>query len=222
MSAMRNATASNEPIGRPNWCRARAYGTAASSAACARPSASAPIEIRPPSRIVRNVRKPLPSSPRRLPAGIRAPSNRSSPVADAWSPSFSSSRPTENPGVSAGTMNALISAAPLAFVPVRAATMYVPAWPALVMNRLPPLSSQHAPSSVRVAVVRIPPASEPALGSVSPYPPMTLPLASGTRNSRFCSSVPARRIGPQPSDVWAATISPSEPQTRPISSIAIA
>ena len=82
--------------------------------------------------------------------------------------------------------------------------------------------TQPSPSSVRFAVVRRPPASLPAPGSVSPYPPMTLPLASGTRNSRFWSSVPARRIGPQPSEVCAATISPSEPQTRPISSIAIA
>ena len=53
---------------------------------------------------------------------MRAPEKWSSPVADAWSPSFSSSRPTVNPGVSAGTMNALISALPCSVVPVRAAT----------------------------------------------------------------------------------------------------
>jgi hypothetical protein len=56
-------------------------------------------------------------------AGTRAPSKISSPVADAWSPSFSSSRPTLNPGVSAGTMNAVISASPLSVVPVRAVMM---------------------------------------------------------------------------------------------------
>ena len=49
-----------------------------------------------------------------------------------------------------------------------------------------------------------------------------LPDAIGTRNRCFCSAVPARWSGPQPRLVWAATISPSEPQTRPISSIAIA
>jgi hypothetical protein len=58
---------------------------------------------------------------------MRAPSKRSSPVAEACSPSLSSSRPTLNPGVSAGTMNAEISASPLSVVPVRAVTMYVPA-----------------------------------------------------------------------------------------------
>ena len=81
------------------------------------PTASAPIEMRPPSRIRRNVLKPLPCSPSRFAAGTRAPSKRSSPVAEACSPSLSSSRPTLKPGVSAGTMNALISAAPSSRVP---------------------------------------------------------------------------------------------------------
>ena len=105
-----------------------------------------------------------------LAAGTRAPSKTSSPVAEAWSPSFSSSRPTENPGVSAGTMKALISGDPSSRDPVRAVTMYVPAWPALVMKRLPPSSTQLPPSgpSSRRAVVRVPPESLPAPGSVSP------------------------------------------------------
>ena len=68
--------------------------------------------IRPPSRIFRNVRKPSPRSPRRLSAGIRQRSNASSPVADACSPSLSSMRTTRKPGVSAGRMNAEISAWP--------------------------------------------------------------------------------------------------------------
>ena len=101
---------------------------------------------------------------------MRAPSKISSPVADAWRPILSSSRPIEKPAVSAGTMNALISASPLAVSPVRAVMMYVPAWPAFVMNRLPPSITQLSPSGVdsRRAVVRVPPASEPAPGSVSP------------------------------------------------------
>ena len=45
-------------------------------------------------------------------------------------------------------MNALISAAPSAVVPVRAVMMYVPAWPALVMKRLPPSMTQLPPSGV--------------------------------------------------------------------------
>ena len=51
-------------------------------------------------------------------AGTRAPEKISSPVAEAWRPSFSSSRPTLKPGVSAGTMKALISASPFAVSPV--------------------------------------------------------------------------------------------------------
>ena len=58
------------------------------------------------------------------------------------------------------------------------------------MNRLLP-STTHSPdasgphsaafSPSQRAVVRVPQASEPAPGSVSPYAPMTLPLAIGTR-----------------------------------------
>jgi hypothetical protein len=81
-----------------------------------------------------------------LAAGTFARSNSSSPVADAWRPSFSSSRPTLNPGVSDVTMNALTSAPPFSVVPVRAVTMYVPAWPAFVMKRLPPSTTQQPPS----------------------------------------------------------------------------
>ena len=94
----------------------------------------------------------------------------SSPVADACRPSFSSSRPTAKPGALAGTMNALISGEPSSRVPLRAVTMYVPAWPALVMKRFPPSMIQvppSGPSSWR-AVVRVPPESLPAPGSVRP------------------------------------------------------
>ncbi len=121
-------------------------------------------------------------------------------------------------------MNALISASPLSVVPVRAVTMYVPACPAFVMNRLPPSITQVSPSGVvsRRAVVRVPPASDPAPGSVRPYAPITRPEARGRRNRSFCSAVPAIISGPQPSDVWAATMIPSEPQTRLISSTAMA
>ena len=109
-------------------------------------------------------------------------------------------------------------------MPVRAVITYVPAWPALVMNRFWPSMTQvppSGPSSWR-AVVRVPPASEPADGSVSPYAPMTWPEASGVSQRSRCASVPAIISGPQPRLVCAATISPSEPQTRPISSTAIA
>ena len=93
------------------------------------------------------------------------------------------------------------------------------------MNRLPP-SMTHVPpsgpSSWR-AVVRVPPESLPAPGSVRPYAPMTSPLRHRDEVALAAAPcVPARWSGPQPRLVWAATMSPSEPQTRPISSIAIA
>ena len=125
---------------------------------------------------------------------------------------------------SATSMKALISASPLAVSPVFAVMMYVPAWPAFVMNRLPPSMTQAPPSgpSSRRAVVLVPPASEPAPGSVRPYAPMTSPDASGRSQRSFCASVPAIMSGPQPSDVCAATMIPSEPHTRLISSTAMA
>ena len=91
-------------------------------------------------------------------------------MALACRPIFSSSRPTLKPGVPAGTMKALISGEPSSRLPVRAVTMYVPAWPALVMKRLRPLMTQEPPSgpSSWRAVVRVPPESEPASGSVRP------------------------------------------------------
>ena len=135
----------------------------ASSAAWASPTASAPIEIRPPSRILRNVLKPSPCVPSRFAAGIRAPSKRSSPVAEACRPSLSSSRPTLNPGVSAGTMNALISASPLSVVPVLAVIDVRAGVPGVRDEALCAVEHPASRPSSR-AVVRVPPASEPAPG----------------------------------------------------------
>ena len=92
------------------------------------------------------------------------------------------------------------------------------------MKRFAPSSTHEPPSapSSNRAVVRVPPESLPAPGSVRPYAPMTSPRAIGTSQRCFCSGEPARWSGPQPRLVWAATMSPSDPHTRPISSIAIA
>ncbi len=117
-------------------------------------------------------------------------------------------------------MNAPTSARPCGDVPVRAATTYVPAWPALVMNRFDPSMTQLSPS--RRATVRVPLASDPAPGSVRPYPPSTRPLAIGGRKASRCSSLPPSRTPPIASEVWAATISASDPHTRAISSTATA
>ena len=62
--------------------------------------------------------------------------------------------------------------------------------PALEMNVLRPLISQ--PPSCRSARVRIPRASEPASGSVSPNAPSTRPSASGRSQRSRWSSLPNR------------------------------
>ena len=121
------------------------------------------------------------------------------------------------PGVSCGTMMLEISARPLASRPVTA-VIVVPAVmsvPLLVMNALVPLIT-HLPSrsSARVCVA---PASLPALGSVRPKPHSFSPLASGTRYSSFCFSVPNRRRGDAPSDTCAASVIPVLASARLIS-----
>jgi len=58
----------------------------------------------------------------------------------------------------------------------------------LVMNCLTPSITQPSPS-LR-AVVRSDEASLPACGSVRQKAPTISPLAAGTRNWRFCASVP--------------------------------
>ena len=77
------------------------------------------------------------------------------------------------------------------------------------------------PPTTFVARVRVPAASEPASGSVSPNAPSTSPFAIGVRNLSFCSSVPFAATGPQPSDTWAASVMPVDPHTRDTSSTAI-
>ena len=68
------------------------------------------------------------------------------------------------------------------------------AWPAFVMNIFEPLTTYSSPFCT--AVVWIPETSEPAPGSESPKQPRIGSSTSGASHSRFCSSVPAIRIGP--------------------------
>ena len=58
----------------------------------------------------------------------------------------------------------------------------------LVVKVLLPFRIQSSPS--RTAVVRVPPASLPASGSVRLQAPRASPAASGTRYLAFCASVP--------------------------------
>ena len=76
--------------------------------------------------------------------------------------------------------------------------------PELVMNCFEPLIT-HWPSS-STAVVRVPAASEPASASVSPNAPSAWPEASSGSHSRFCASVPLRRIGIMPSPTPASRV----------------
>ena len=85
-----------------------------------------------------------------------------------------------------------------------------------VMNVLVPLSTQSSPS--RVAVVRVPAASLPALGSVSAHAPSFSPFASGVSHRAFCASVPNMEMCAGPRPLWAATDSATDGSTRASSS----
>ena len=80
-------------------------------------------------------------------------------------------------------------------------TVYVSASPPLVIHCLVPLRMYLSP--FRTAVVWMPPASLPALGSVSANAASFSPVASGDRYFFFCSSEPPIRIGSAPSALAA-------------------
>ncbi len=106
--------------------------------------------------------------------------------------------------------------------PVRAVivTQRVMSVPELVMNIFEPLTRQWPSSSS--ARVRGLPASEPASGSVSPNAASARPATRSGSHWVRCSSVPNRWIGIVPSEVCAATVTPTEASTRVSSSTAIA
>ena len=93
-------------------------------------------------------------------------------------PSLCSASPTENPGVSFSTMNALIPRVPRSGS-VLAKTMYTSANGALVMNIFDPLRVYPSACSVAVAVPA--PASVPAAGSVRAKAPRRRPDAMSFR-----------------------------------------
>jgi hypothetical protein len=86
-----------------------------------------------------------------------------------------------------------------------------------VMKFFDPLTTH--PPFFLTAVVRVPEASEPALGSVKPHAPNFSPRASGTRYFCFCSSVPNMKMWFEQSELCAATEMPTEPSTRESSSM---
>ena len=89
--------------------------------------------------------------------------------------------------------------------------MNTEATPPLVFHFLWPLSTNSSPS--RMAVVRRLPASEPEAFSDRPKAIRLSPLAIGGRYFCFCSSVPPRMIGNEPSALTAKA-TPTPPQAR--------
>ena len=87
----------------------------------------------------------------------------------------------------------------------------------LVMKVFEPFRTQESPSLT--AVVRVPPASEPALFSVRPQAPTNSPVASLGRYFIFCSSVPARKMWPEDRELWAAVERATPASTRASSSM---
>ncbi len=147
------------------------------------------MEIRPPSRIWRLWIKPLPSGAMRLSAGTRQSAKTTSEVSLARMPSLFSLLPGQKPAVPFSTIRAEIPCGPFE-ASVTAMATHTSAWPPLVVNVFAPFSTQ--PPSRRSALVRVPPASEPASGSVSAQQPSFSPRASGTTYRRLCSSPPKR------------------------------
>ena len=90
--------------------------------------------------------------------------------------------------------------------------------PALEMNVLRPLISH--PPSRRSARVRIPRASDPASGSVSPNAPSTRPSARGRSQRSRWSSFPNRRRGSEPMVTWACQAAATDWSAWPICSMA--
>ncbi len=194
MSAILNWIAWLAPIGFPKACRSLAYFTDSSTQPCARPVDSAEMAIRPSSRIRRNCAYPRPSSPSRFAAGTRTSEKDSSRVSDAFHPTLEYGAATVKPGVPDGTMIAEMRGAPFSLRPVTAVTVTssVMSVPELVMKHLEPLITHSPVASSRTAVVRVPPASEPPSGSVSPNAPSASPVQSFGSHRCFCSSVPKR------------------------------
>ena len=116
-----------------------------------------------------------------------------------------------------GTIRFEISPSAVSAVITTRAEMSVPAF---VMKIFEPLMT-HSPS-LSSARVREAAASDPAPGSVRPKAASFFPEARSGSHSRFCSSVPKRKIGIVPSEVWAATVIATDESIRVSSSIAIA
>src|SRR5271170_3667348 len=140
------------------------------------------MEIRPPSRIRRLSTKPSPNLPRSCDSGNRQLLNKTSPVALARIPRLFSFLPVVYPGTPSSRMNAAMPCCEAARSVTAMATQ-TSAYCALVVNVFPPFNTQHDPSFT--ARERVPPASDPASGSVSDQQPIHSAVASLGMYLRF-------------------------------------
>ena len=167
---------------------------AASSAACAIPTAKAPTEGRNRSRVRIATAKPRSGSPSTWSAGTNTPSKVIDPI--GCGATRSSERP-DSPSESPGTANAVTPAAPAPGV-VRANTEYRSASGALEIHVFSPVSRHPSPSGSAASSSAA--ASEPAAGSVRAKAGTARPVAiSGIQ--RRASSCPPRledRVGAEP------------------------
>ena len=73
-----------------------------------------------------------------------------------------------------------------------------------------------------LAVVCVPPASDPAFGSVNPNAPNDSPVQIGVKYFCFCSSVPNKLSGAPPNEICAEYVIPVDAQALLNSSTTIA
>ncbi len=141
-------------------------------------------------------------------------------MSEACQPTFEYFLEVRKPSCGTGTMMLVSSGRPSARSPVRQSTVTrrVMSVPEFVMKALLPLMTHSAPSSS--ARVRGLPASEPPPGSVSPKAARDRPEQSSGSHSRFCSSLPKRNTGIEPSPTAASSVIATDESARASSSIA--
>src|SRR3954465_1243530 len=162
MSASRNDTPWNSPMGRPNCWRSRLYDAARSSAAWASPVAAAAMPSRPESSAESAMDMPCPGLPTIRPASPSAPSKLTWRTVSQERPILRSGAPNEMPSVSAGITkqdSPLLGGSPVGTEGVQHAAC--PAWE---IHALVPFTRYVEPSASGVARVEIADTSEPAWG----------------------------------------------------------
>ena len=178
------------------------------------------MEMRPTSSVPRNWPSPIAGSPTRWSSDTQTSSKDSSRVSRPRQPMPRILGPIVKPGVSFSTTSVAYPGGPPPSASVRAnnVTPNDMSVPAFEMKVLRPLISQ--PPSRRSARVRIPRASEPASGSVSPNAPRARPSANGRSHRSRCASSPNRSSGSDPMVTCACHAAATDWSARPSCSIA--